>query len=101
MKYILEIYYEGECIEQRWYTDPFIPPIVGDEIYIEFQNSNYFEEYGNWWKVRARKHLLFAPKERDWWKKTGTNELSQPNKNDLQTVQLYCEPCPHREPTIP
>jgi hypothetical protein len=37
MKYILEIYYKGECIEQRWYAEPFIPPIFGDEIYIEFQ----------------------------------------------------------------
>lgn len=101
MKYILEIYHEGECIEQRWYTEPFIPPTVGDEIYIEFQNPNYSEEYGKWWKVIAIKHLLFAPKERDWWQKTEVNELTRPNKNDSQTVQLYCMPCLNREPTIP
>lgn len=97
MKYILEIYYEGECLEQRWYKSPFIPPAPGDEIYIEFENPNYTSEYGKWWQVKSRKHLLFQPKNSDWWQKE--EEPLDPNVLDMQTVQLYCEPCPEKEPS--
>ena len=72
MKYILEIYYQGECIEHREQEDPLPNPIPGDQIYIEFGNPSYSEEHGNWWTVRNRSHLLF--------------------NQALYTLQLYCEP---------
>jgi hypothetical protein len=45
VKYILEIYYQGECIERREQEDAFIPPATGEQIYVEFQNPSYPEEY--------------------------------------------------------
>lgn len=57
--YILEIYFNGECIEQQRSFDPFISPLPGEQIYIEFKNKNYSEEYGNWWSVEKRQHLKF------------------------------------------
>ncbi len=58
-EYILEIYYQGECIEQQIYTSPIIPPLPGEQIYIIFENKNYSEEHGNWWLVKKRRHLKF------------------------------------------
>jgi hypothetical protein len=81
MKYVLEIYYEGKCIERREYQEPFISPIAEEEIYVEFENYNYISEYGNWWKVKTRKHLLSA------------------SNLKMQTIQLFCEPCPDRKPS--
>lgn len=63
MEYILELYHEGECIEQRTTDSPPWPdPMVGDELYIEFENPHYAEEHGKWWTVKARKALLFGAK---------------------------------------
>ena len=76
MKYILEIYYQGECIEQRERQEPFLVPENGDRIYINFQNPVYSEENGFWWVVKEKKHLLFSATQK------------------LQTLMLYCEPDP-------
>jgi hypothetical protein len=76
MKYILEIYYRGDCIEHRECKEQFIAPTTGERIYVEFENPHYSEEYGHWWTVRERKHLIFAPTV------------------NLQTLQLFCEPDP-------
>jgi transcriptional regulator with XRE-family HTH domain len=73
--YILEIYFEGECIEQRRSAFPFVVPGVGDEMYIEFANPAYAEEYGFLWRVDRRRHLKFSA------------EL------ELETLMLYCVPC--------
>lgn len=78
MEYILEIWYKGEAIEQRRRAEPWIEPLAGERFYVEFQNRFYAEEYGSWWIVRHRKHLLFGADQR------------------LQTLQLYCEPDPAR-----
>lgn len=56
-EYILEIYYEGECIEQQIYASPIIAPLPGEQIYIIFKNKNYSNEYGNWWLVKKRRHI--------------------------------------------
>ena len=72
MKYILEIYYQGECIEQREYEELFLAPTEGEQIHVEFQNPHYSEEHGQWWVVKKRRHLLFSGK--------------------LQTLMLDCEP---------
>ncbi|NNN70892.1 MULTISPECIES: helix-turn-helix domain-containing protein [unclassified Vibrio] len=77
-EYILEIYFEGECIEQQSYFDPIIPPLPGEQFYISFENSNYSEEYGNWWVVQKRKHLKF-------------NESI-----NIETLMLYCIPDPKK-----
>ncbi len=75
MKYVLEIYHKGDCIEQRESDAPFWPePLPGEQIYIEFGNPSYHEEHGLWWRVLARQHLLFSTK--------------QPRR----TLQLHCEP---------
>jgi transcriptional regulator with XRE-family HTH domain len=73
--YILEIYFEGECIEQRRSAAPFIVPDVGDEMYIEFANPNYSRCHGFYWKVNRKRHIKFA------------EDL------ELETVMLYCTPC--------
>jgi transcriptional regulator with XRE-family HTH domain len=73
--YILEIYFEGDCIEQRRSQYPYIVPDVGDEMYVEFQNPVYSEEHGSWWRVNKKRHLKFAL------------DL------ELETLMLYCEPC--------
>ena len=75
-EYILEIYYEGECIEQQSYFDPIIPPLPGEQFYISFENTNYSKEHGNWWLVKKRKHLKF-------------NESI-----NIETLMLYCIPDP-------
>jgi hypothetical protein len=80
VKYILEIYYQGECIERREQEDAFIPPATGEQIYVEFQNPSYPEEYGNCWIVKKRRHLMFA------------SSL----KTQMQTLMLYCEPDPEK-----
>jgi hypothetical protein len=41
MKYILEIYHEGDCIEQREKDVPFMAPAPGEQIHLSFQNTNY------------------------------------------------------------
>ena len=73
--YIFEIYFEGECIEQRRSRFPFIPPDVGDEMYVEFQNPAFSEEYGFWWRVNCKRHLKFS------------------SDMELETLMLFCEPC--------
>ncbi len=75
MKYILEIFHRGECIEQWEYDAPLIPPDKGDRIFIEFQNPVYGEEYGYWWVVHERKHFLFTSAR-------------------MQTLRLVCAPDP-------
>ncbi len=61
MKYVLEIYHKGECIEQRESEVPFWPePLPGEQIYVEFQNPSYSDEHGFWWTVLKRRHLLFG-----------------------------------------
>ncbi|MEZ9395821.1 helix-turn-helix domain-containing protein [Vibrio splendidus] len=77
-EYILEIYFEGECIEQQSYFDPIIPPLPGEQFYISFENSNYSQAYGNWWVVEKRKHLKF-------------NESI-----NIETLMLYCVPDPEK-----
>lgn len=77
-EYILEIYFEGECIEQQRYLDPIIPPLPGEQFHISFQNSNYSQSYGNWWLVEKRKHLKF-------------NESI-----NIETLMLYCIPDPKK-----
>lgn len=77
MKLIVEMRYEGECIEQRKYTPDNAPihlPIKGDSIHVYFDNKHYTEEYGNFWKVHDRVFLLFDKDQ------------------NLQTVQLYIQP---------
>ena len=79
MKYILEIYHEGECIEQRESETPFWPePLPGEQIYIEFENPSYNEEHGLWWIVVKRRHLLFGTKVK------------------IATLMLHCEPDPDK-----
>ena len=76
MRYVLEIYYNGQCIEQRGQDEPFIWPQVGDRVWLYFQNTNYSEEYGPWWIVRARTVLLGDAVDK------------------ANTLQLFCEPDP-------
>jgi hypothetical protein len=76
MKYVLEFYYLGDCIERREQDQPFPSPVSGDQLYIEFDNPSYLEEYGSWWTVKRRSHLFF----------------NQP----LYTLMLHCEPNPSR-----
>ena len=76
MKYILEIYYQGECLEHREQTDPYVPPSVGEQVYLEFDNPNVSDEHGHWWIVRRRRHLLFS--------------------TQMQTLMLDCEPDPDK-----
>ena len=78
MEYILEIYYEGDCIEQRKQPDMFIAPAKGETISLQFENPYYLDEYGSWWIVRERRHLLFS------------------SSSSLQTLQLFCEPDPNK-----
>lgn len=73
--YILEIYFGGECIEQRRSQFPFIAPDVGDEMYVEFQNPAYSDEHGFWWRVNRKRHLKFS------------SDL------ELETLMLFCKPC--------
>lgn len=83
MKYILEIYHEGECIEQRHSDTPFPEPLPGEQLYIEFDNPSYSEEHGLWWVVRKRRRLLFA------------------EALGLCTLMLHCEPDPDKgEPGV-
>jgi len=72
MKYILEIYYQGNCLERREQDDPLPNPIPGDQLSILFSNSKHSEEYGVWWTVRSRTHVLF--------------------NMDVYTLRLHCEP---------
>jgi hypothetical protein len=74
MKYVLEIYHQGECIEQRVRSTPHPEPLPGEQIYIDFANRSYSEEYGNWWVIRSRRHLLFS------------------EQVGRQTLMLHCEP---------
>lgn len=74
-KYILEVYFQGQCIEQRRSEYPYIAPDVGDEVYFEFQNPSYAEEHGRWWRVMKKRHLKFAA------------------HLELETLMLFCEPC--------
>ncbi|MBV9924107.1 MAG: hypothetical protein JOZ96_03635 [Acidobacteria bacterium] len=76
MKYILEVYHRGDCLEHRESQEPFIPPDAGERIYVEFENRNISDEYGHWWIVRERKHLFFD------------------HSLKMQTLMLYCEPDP-------
>jgi len=75
-EYVLEIYFDGECIEQQRYFDPVIPPLPGEQFYISFANENYSESYGNWWVVEKRKHLKFN------------------QSINIETLMLYCKPDP-------
>ena len=75
-EYILEVYFEGECIEQQRYLDPIIPPLPGEKFYIVFENKNYSDEHGNWWIVNRRRHLKF-------------NE-----EINIETLMLDCTPDP-------
>lgn len=77
MKYILEIYHKEECIEQRNMEDMLFRPNAGEQIYIDFENRFYSDEYGNWWIVKKVKHLIFS------------NDLG------INMLQLFCEPDPH------
>jgi len=77
-EYILEVYFEGECIEQQRYLDPIIPPLPGEKFYIIFENKNYSNEHGNWWIVNRRKHLKF-------------NE-----EINIETLMLECTPDPQK-----
>lgn len=76
MKYILEIYHEGDCIEQREKDEPFMAPAPGEQISLSFQNTNYSDEHGNWWLVKKRKFLYFGA------------------DTEIQTMMLYCVPDP-------
>lgn len=78
MKYILEIFYEGECIEQRELKGMMNRPLPGEQMHIEFQNPSYSDEHGNWWIIRKVKHLVFS------------EDLG------INTIQLFCEPDPTR-----
>ncbi|HVT38456.1 MAG TPA: hypothetical protein VHE78_05405 [Gemmatimonadaceae bacterium] len=74
MKYNLELWHKGECLEQRTFDHPpWGVPAVGDLVRIEFSNPNYTEEYGSWWEVKQRRVLLFS------------------NGINVQTVQLFCD----------
>lgn len=79
-QYVLEIYYKGECIEQRVRLEPFLVPENGDRLHIVFQNENYTEAYGCWWVVIEKKHLFGSGAPTD----------------ALQILQLYCEPDPKK-----
>jgi hypothetical protein len=78
MKYILEIYHQGDCIEHREQENILIPPAINEQIYIEFENPHYSEEHGNWWIVKKRRHLMFSI------------------KCQIQTLMLDCEPDPQK-----
>ena len=71
--FILEIYYEGESIEQREYAQAGYQPNVGELVYLEFQNPNYSKDYGHIWVVKKRRFLLPV--------------------NGIEVMQLFCEPC--------
>jgi|GEM_PF-6483838 hypothetical protein len=58
--YIIEFYYQGECIEQRKYDVPPFAPQIDDVVRIDFQNSNYSDEDGNWWAITERRLLFFS-----------------------------------------
>ena len=79
MKYILEIFYQGKSLERREYNELIMQPIIGDTLYIEFENPRYSQEYGYYWIVRDKKHLLFNKRIK------------------TQTLQLLCEPCDYPE----
>ncbi|HIF9162570.1 TPA: hypothetical protein ACX6PK_003442 [Photobacterium damselae] len=75
-EFVLEIYYQGECLEQREFKQAGYQPNKGDEIYLTFDNDNYSRDYGNWWVVKKRKFFLPTPTE-----------------NEMEMLQLFCEPC--------
>lgn len=78
MKYVLQIWFQGECIEDRKSDTPFWPePLPGEQIRVEFQNPYYNEEHGLYWIVRKRRHLLLFPED-----------------VSIRGLQLYCEPDP-------
>jgi transcriptional regulator with XRE-family HTH domain len=74
-EYVFEVYFEGECIEQRISLEPTVPPLSGEKMYIEFENSNYNKEHGYWWLVNSRRHLKFG------------------SKTNIETLMLDCTPC--------
>jgi hypothetical protein len=76
MKYVLEVFYRGDCIDRKEYPEPIILPRKGEQIYISFENKTL--SYGSWWIVRKRKYLMFTQLE------------------SMQTVQLFCEPDPEQ-----
>lgn len=75
MKYILEVFHKGECMERREYASPIIAPRKGERIRVEFENTNYYQD-GTWWIVEDVHHILFSM------------------KLQTQTVQLFCVPDP-------
>jgi hypothetical protein len=77
MTYILEIYYQGDCIEHREQPAAFMAPNIGEQIHITFENQNISDAYGNWWVVRKKKYLFFGVSTK------------------MQTLQLFCEPDPN------
>ena len=76
MKYILEIFHQGDCIDRKEYSEPFITPCNGEQVYVSFENKDMF--YGGWWIVKKKKCLLFTIAEA------------------TQTIQLFCEPDPQQ-----
>lgn len=76
MKYSIEIYHQGEIIEQRESDAPFPEPLPGEQIYVEAGNPGITEDYGLWWIVRKRRHLFFS------------------EEKQLFTLMLDCEPDP-------
>lgn len=75
MEYIVEIFFNGECIEQRRSKEPYWPlPDVGEEVHLSFDNPAYQNEHGPVWVVKERKYLWFHA------------------ASGVRTAQLLCEP---------
>jgi hypothetical protein len=77
MKFIIEMFWEGECIERRVFDGDDIPknvPVIGDKLYVEFDNEHYTKEYGAIWEVHDRFWLFFK------------------HGQMLRTLQLYIRP---------
>ena len=74
MKYMLEVFHNGDCIDRKEFHKAANLPEKGEQIYVSFENKELY--YGSWWVVRKRKFLFFMQEE------------------NSQTVQLFCEPDP-------
>ena len=78
MRYIIEFFFNGDCIDKKEFNSPFLCCEPGTRLFYEFEKVEYSERYGQWWIVSDVKHLMF---------KSSAN---------LQVVQYFCQPDPEQ-----
>lgn len=74
MEYVLEFYYQGDCLEVRNQNAPWILPNEGENIRFIFENEAYTESFGSNWVVESRRFLFHG------------------KSHAVQTIQLICIP---------